>query len=154
MTLVSIDPPAGVTCDTTALPKITCTVPAAMLEVADPAVQIGISVTVPDGSGTVTNKSIVTSPDDPAPCVVTSNDITCTEPTDNFSEVPTTVPAVVAAAEVTAPTPGAQVAAAEALAFTGSSGTTPLARLAGLLVLVGAAALVIASRTPRGSSIE
>ena len=70
VTLVSVDPPAGVTCDTSALPKISCTVPASMLEVADPAVQIGVSVTVPNGSGTVTNKSLVTSPDDQAPCVV------------------------------------------------------------------------------------
>jgi hypothetical protein len=153
-TLVSVDPPAGVTCDTSALPKISCTVPASQLEVSDPAVEIGVSVTVPNGSGSVTNKSLVTSPDDPAPCTVTSDDITCTDATDNYSEVTNPIVAV-AGEDVTTGTAGPTVAAAEAtaLAFTGSNGTTPLVGVAALLVLIGALALVIA-RKRRGNVTE
>ena len=133
-TLVSVTPPAGVTCDTSAAPKISCVVPADQLEVADAAVEIGVRVTVPTGSAAITNKSIVTSPDDPAPCTVTSNDITCTEPTDNYSQVTTNIPAV--AAEVANRGTVAEVAAA--LAFTGSN-STPFVALGALLVGRGCA---------------
>jgi von Willebrand factor type A domain/Domain of unknown function DUF11 len=145
--LVSVDPPAGVTCDTTALPKITCSVPASMLKVGDPAVEIGVSVTVPNGSGSVTNKSLVTSSDDPAPCEVTSDDITCSTVTDNFSEVVNQVPEVAGIA-VTTPVAGPQVEAAQAaaLAFTGSNGTAPLLGMAGVLVIAGAALLLVSRR--------
>jgi uncharacterized repeat protein (TIGR01451 family) len=154
-TLVSVDPPAGVTCDTSALPKISCTVPASQLEVSDPAVEIGVSVTVPNGSGSVTNKSLVTSTDDPAPCTVTSDDITCTEPTDNYSQVTNPIVAV-AGEEAGTGTAGPTVAAAEAttaLAFTGSNDTTTIAGVAALLVLLGALALVVA-RKRRGNVTE
>jgi hypothetical protein len=152
-TLISVDPPAGVTCDSSALPKISCTVPASMLEVSDPVVEIGVSITAPNGSNVVTNKSLVTSTDDPAPCTVTSDDITCSTLTDNFSEVGNAVPEV-AANTVTAPPAGPQVEAAQAqaaaaLAFTGSNGTAPLVGMAALLLIAGGA-LVIASRKRKG----
>lgn len=150
-TFVAVDPPAGVTCDTGALPQISCTVPASMLEVSDPAVEIGVSVTVANGSGTVTNQSLVTSTDDPAPCVVSNDGITCSTVTDNFSEVSNSVPDV-AGTVVTAPVngPPTQVEAAQAaLAFTGSNGIARLAGLAALLAAFGAAMLIL-SRKRKG----
>ena len=92
--LVSIEPPAGVTCGMSLDQTITCSIPADQLEVSDPAVVIGVTIDVPTNGQTVTNKTIVDSPDDPAPCTVTSDDITCTEETNNYSQVSTDIPNV------------------------------------------------------------
>jgi uncharacterized repeat protein (TIGR01451 family) len=152
--LVSVTPPVGVTCDTSSLPQITCTIPASQLEVADPAVVIGVRATVPTGSGTVVNKTIVSSPDDPAPCTVTADDITCSEPTDNYSQASTDVPQV--AGEVVTNPPGvppvvaAAVAQVANLAFTGSN-SIPFAGLGVILVAGGLFVLVLARRR-RGSA--
>jgi uncharacterized repeat protein (TIGR01451 family) len=151
-TLVSVSPPAGVTCDSSAAPKITCTIPASDLEVADPPVVIGVRVTVPSGAGTIVNKTIVSSPDDPAPCTVTTDDITCTEPTDNYAQVSTDVPQV-AADVVTNPPVAVSPASVEAsnLAFTGARPTT-LVLLGFTLVVGGMFALFLARRRNGGTA--
>ena len=81
--------PAGVACQPPVGQVVTCTVANGVLEVADVAVGIPIRVTastVP-ASGTTTNRAIVTSPDDVAPCTTAPDGITCTRPTDDASEV-------------------------------------------------------------------
>ncbi|MDQ1431882.1 MAG: trimeric autotransporter adhesin, partial [Actinomycetota bacterium] len=150
--LVSVTPPVGVSCDSSALPKITCTIPAGQLEVADPAVAIGVTITVPTGAGTIVNKTIVSSPDDPAPCTVTADGITCTEPSNNYSQASTVIPQV-AGVVVTNPSGAAPVVAAAAveaanLAFTGSH-SMPFVWLGAILLGGGTLALVLARRRRR-----
>jgi uncharacterized repeat protein (TIGR01451 family) len=161
--LVSTSAPGGVTCSSAGR-TITCTIPADQLQVSDPVV-IGVRVTVPTNGETVTNTTIVDSPDDPAPCTVASDNITCSEDTNNYSEVSTDVPEVEAVVVTQPPatqppmppvTPvapvapteveAAQVAAAPALAFTGSRSSILVAGIGALLVVVGASALVLSRR--------
>ena len=82
--------PAGVVCGAPVGRTISCTIPKGLLELADPPVSITMNVTVPSMPQTVplVNKVIVTSPDDEAPCAVTSTNITC-EPanTNNYDDV-------------------------------------------------------------------
>ena len=88
--------PSGVNCTPpgSGSQTFTCTIPANLLDVADPAVAIAVNVTVPSSTaaGSYTNKVIVSSTDDPAPCTVTSDNITC-DPSDtnNYSQVTTPV---------------------------------------------------------------
>jgi uncharacterized repeat protein (TIGR01451 family) len=158
--LVSITPPEGVACTPSLASEITCTVRADQLEAADPPVMISISVTVPTGSDVVVNQSMVSSPDDPAPCTVTSHGITC-HPTDtnNFSEVssavpslPTPSPTPPAAGPPRAPglptpaeTPVQVEARVASLALTGS-GSVRLLALGTALVIVGASVLLLRRR--------
>ena len=97
----------------------------------------------------------MTSPDDHAPCVGPSDDITCIEPTINAASSSPTRCRRWRRNEVTAPTRGAEVAAAAAtagpLAFTGSSGTRRSARRGGGgWCLPRVPATVIASRQAAG----
>jgi uncharacterized repeat protein (TIGR01451 family) len=143
-TLVSVTPPAGVVCDSSAAPKITCTIPADQLEVSDPAVEIGLRATVATSSTaatTIVNKSIVTSSDDPAPCTVTDTDITCSETTDNYSQVSTDIPAVEAAVVTRTEVAGATAV----LAFTGGN-STPWALFGAALVGLGGLVLLVTRR--------
>jgi uncharacterized repeat protein (TIGR01451 family) len=124
--------PAGVTCSPPSGRTIVCTIGQALLQVSSPPVVILVDVTVPASTpgGDVTNKVIVSNPDDEAPCTVTATDITCDpSDTDNYDQV--TTPVVQVAPDVVTPTtPPVQVEAAS-LAFTGSD--------AGRLALLGAA---------------
>jgi hypothetical protein len=94
-------------------------------------VVISVSATVPTGSGTAVNQSVVTCPDDPSGCTVGDLVISCPPGSNNFSEVSTDIPAVEAAVVTQTPaTPtAARVEAAQALAFTGSYDTMPFAAL-------------------------
>jgi uncharacterized repeat protein (TIGR01451 family) len=152
-TFVSVSAPTGVDCDTSSLPAITCTIPADQLEVADDAVVISVSATVPTGSGTAVNQSVVTSPDDPSGCTVGDLVISCPPGSNNFSEVSTDIPAVEAAVVTQTPaTPtAARVEAAQALAFTGSNDTMPVAAL-GALSVAGGAVLLVLARRRRGTA--
>ena len=107
---------------------------------------------------------------------MTSTDITCTEETNNYSqvstEIPNTVPNDVPGTPGTPGNPGTpvqvspaaatavspaqvQVAAAEAaLAFTGSSSSVPFAWIGALLVALGAFALVLSRRRRNGTVTE
>jgi hypothetical protein len=90
---VSFDPlPTGVACTPPAAGSqtFTCTIPATLLAVSDPPVAILVNARVPEGTpaGKHTNKVIVSSTEDVAPCVVTPTDITC-RPTNNYDEVTT-----------------------------------------------------------------
>ena len=142
--------PAGVTCTPPEGRTIECSIAEQLLQVSSPDVVIPFDVVVPASTpgGTVTNKVIVSNPDDPAPCTVTATDITC-DPSDtnNYDQVET--PVIQVAPEVVTPTdPPVQVLAAR-LAFTGSDG--------GRLALFGAAlvglgiVLVLATRRRRRS---
>ena len=104
--------PSGVNCTPpgSGSQTFTCTIPANLLDVADPAVAIAVNVTVPSSTaaGSSTNKVIVSSTDDPAPCTVTSDNITC-DPSDtnNYSQVTTPVKTTVdLAIKKTAPATG------------------------------------------------
>ena len=82
--------PAGVVCGVPVGRTITCTIPKGLLEVADPPVLITMNVVIPTTPTTVPviNKVIVTSPDDEAPCTVTSTNITCDPSnTNNYADV-------------------------------------------------------------------
>jgi large repetitive protein len=144
--------PAGVSCVPPDGQTIECAIAANLLQVAGPDVVIPLNVTVPASTagGEVTNKVIVSSPEDEAPCTVTDTDISC-EPSDTNNYAQVVTPVVQIAPDVVAPTaPPAQVeAAAASLAFTGSD--------AGRLGLAGAACvalgglLVVAVRRRRRS---
>ena len=112
--------PAGVTCTPPEGRTLECTIAEQLLQVSSPDVVIPFDVVVPATTpgGTVTNKVIVSNPDDPAPCTVTATDITCDpSDTDNYDQVET--PVIQVAPEVVTPTlPPVQVEAAS-LAFTG-----------------------------------
>jgi uncharacterized repeat protein (TIGR01451 family)/LPXTG-motif cell wall-anchored protein len=140
----------GVTCDPPVGRTITCTLDKDLLDVADDPVEIPIEVTVKAGtpSGDITNETIVTSPDDEAPCVVTADDITC-EPSDtnNYDDVVTPVTSV---GGITVPGASSPPATGP-LAFTGSSSQT-IALLGGLLLGAGAIFLV-ASRRRRKKAV-
>ena len=82
--------PAGVVCGGPVGRTITCTIPKGLLEVADPPVLITTNVVIPTTPGTipVINKVIVTSPDDEAPCTVTTTNISCNpSDTNNYDDV-------------------------------------------------------------------
>jgi uncharacterized repeat protein (TIGR01451 family) len=143
--------PGGVSCAPPDGRTIECTIAKSLLTVASPDVVITVNVSVPATTpgGDVTNKVIVSNPDDEAPCTVTSTDITCDpSDTDNYAQV--TTPIVQVAPDVIPPTvPPVQVEAAH-LAFTGSN-------LGGLAVIgVGLVALggvlVVAVRRRRRST--
>lgn len=139
--------PTGVDCDPPSGQVLTCTIASAQLTAgASVAIPVNVSSVESDVPtiGSVTNKGVVTSADDPAPCTVTDSDITCTEPTNNYSEVTTDLPAVLGALVERPPT--AQVSPAQALAFTGSDHAGTFAGLGALLVALGAAALVLSKR--------
>ena len=141
----------GVTCDPPVGRTITCTLDKDLLDVADDPVEIPIEVTVKAGtpSRDITNETIVTSPDDEAPCVVTEDDITC-DPSDsnNYDDVVTPVTAVsgVNLADA-APAP-----AAAALAFTGTASQT-IALIGGLLLAVGAIFLLTSRRRRKKAAL-
>jgi hypothetical protein len=113
-------------------------------------ITVNVSVPATTPGGEVTNKVIVSNPDDEAPCTVTATDITCDpSDTDNYSDVTTPI-IQVAPDVVTPPAAQAQVQVKGAsLAFTGSDG----GRLALLgVVLVGfGSMLVLAMRRRRRS---
>jgi uncharacterized repeat protein (TIGR01451 family)/LPXTG-motif cell wall-anchored protein len=145
VTFLSFGPLAeGVDCEPPVGRTITCTLDKDLLDVADDPVEIPIEVTVKAGtpSGDITNETIVTSPDDEAPCVVTGDDITC-DPSDtnNYAQVVTPVTAI-GGINV----PGASSPAP--LALTGSS-TTPTIALIGGLLLGAGAVFLLASRRRR-----
>ena len=145
VTFVSLAPlPAGVTCDPIDGKTLTCEIDADLLDVSDPPVLITMNVVVPATpvSLPMTNKVIVTSPDDEAPCVVTPTNITC-DPTDTNNYDDVTVGFV--AGVVIGPPPAAEP---QALAFTGSD-TGRLVGLGILLVGLGAALLLIEVRRRR-----
>jgi uncharacterized repeat protein (TIGR01451 family) len=140
--------PVGVTCSPPVGQTITCTIVKGLLEVSDPVVSIPIIVSIAAGTTvpSVINKTIVTSPDDEAPCVVTPTNITCNPAdTNNYAQVITPLTQV-AGIVVTVPQPPAPVQVT-ALAFTGSD--------SGRMVLFGAmfvgvgAIFLLASRRRR-----
>jgi uncharacterized repeat protein (TIGR01451 family) len=161
--------PAGVTCDVQGR-TVTCTIPAALLGAGDDAVVITLNVTIDTTPATfpVTNKSVVTSADDEAPCTTTATDITCEQPgTNNYSDVVVgftegavvigapTAPGSPTVATPGAPTAGdagspvvaadAATATPSALAFTGSA-TVRLLGLGVVLAAIGGLLLVVARR--------
>jgi uncharacterized repeat protein (TIGR01451 family) len=131
--------PSGVTCGPPVGQTITCTIVKELLEVSDGPVQIPVVVSVKAGTtvARITNQAIVTSPEDAAPCTVTSANITC-DPSDtnNYAQVVTPIAAVEG---VTTPSPAspapATPGASPVLAFTGSG--------AGRLMLIGLALVVL-----------
>jgi uncharacterized repeat protein (TIGR01451 family) len=136
--------PTGVTCGQPVGQTITCTIAKDLLQVSDPPVQIPI-VVIESATATLpsTNKTIVTSPDDTAPCTVTSTNITCNPAdTNNYSQV--TV-GVVLPEVVTIPPP------APALAFTGSD-TGRILEAGAALALLGLL-LVLIARRRRGQAL-
>jgi uncharacterized repeat protein (TIGR01451 family) len=143
--------PAGVTCDPPVGQTITCTIAKDLLEVSDGPVLIPIAVGVQAGTtvASVTNQAIVTSPEDPAPCTVTSTNITCDPSgTNNYAQVVTPLAAV---AGITTPSPAtpalATHGAAPVLAFTGSGGGRLM--LIGLALVVLGAISLFAAHRPR-----
>ncbi len=90
VSLVSFAVPAGVVCNGPVGRTISCTIPKDLLEVTDPPVSLTVNVTVVSTPQTLpmVNKVIVTSPDDEAPCAVTTSDITCNPAnTNNYDDV-------------------------------------------------------------------
>ena len=142
--------PAGVSCEPLDGRTLECTIAQGLLTVASPGVVIPVNVTVPATTpvSALTNKVIVSNPDDPAPCTVTDTDITC-DPSDtnNYAEVTTPV-VQIDPAVVTPTTPAVQVEAA-ALAFTGSDGGR-LALLGAALVAAGVLFVLVARRRRSG----
>ena len=139
---------AGVTCDPPVGRTITCSLDKDLLDVADDPVTIPIEVSVKAGtpSGDITNKTIVTSPDDEAPCTVTAENITCDPSnTNNYDEAVTPVTAVGGIS-----VPGAS--SPTALAFTGSSSQT-IALLGGLLLGAGAIFLLATRRRRKKAAL-
>ena len=140
-TLVHATPPAGVVCEVSALPKLTCTIPSGRLRVIDEPVVIPVEVHVPSAAAevqaTVVNQVVVTSADDPAPCAVADDGITCSESTNNFAEVATSLVSV-AGETVTLAPPGTtpMVPGGGTLAFTGST-SRDVALLGALFVGLG-----------------
>jgi uncharacterized repeat protein (TIGR01451 family) len=141
--------PAGVTCDPPVGQTITCTIVKDLLEVTDGPVPIPMVVNVKAGTtaASITNKAIVTSPEDPAPCTVTSTDITCDpSETNNYAQVVTPIAAVEG---ITTPSPAspapATPGASPVLAFTGSGGGR-LMLIGMALVVLGAISLFAAAR--------
>jgi uncharacterized repeat protein (TIGR01451 family) len=128
--------PAGVTCTPPVGRQFTCTIAKGLLEVSDPPVTITVNVaeSANPTQFPVTNKVVVSSPDDTAPCTVTSTNITCATTTNNYSEVTVSVvlPAVVV----------------QPIAFTGSDAGR-LAGLGALLVLAGGLMLLVTRRRRR-----
>ena len=144
VTFVSLAPlPGGVTCDPIDGKTLTCEIDADLLDVADPPVLITMNVVVPATpvSLPMTNKVVVTSPDDVAPCVVTPTNITC-DPTDTNNYDDVTV-GFVAGVVI-----GPPAAEPQALAFTGSD-TGRLVGLGILLVGLGVVLLLIEVRRRR-----
>jgi uncharacterized repeat protein (TIGR01451 family) len=151
--------PQGVTCGEPVGQTITCTIAKGLLEVADGPVSIPVVVSVKAGANvaSVTNKAIVTSPDDEAPCDVTSTDITCDETTNNYAQVVTPLTAVGGTTAVRPQDPQAPQAQARApqapaqpraqgLAFTGSAeGRIAMVALA----LIGAGGIFLLSSRRR-----
>jgi uncharacterized repeat protein (TIGR01451 family) len=139
----------GVTCDPPVGRTITCTLDKDLLDVADDPVEIPIEVTVKAGtpSGDITNETIVTSPDDEAPCVVTEDDITC-DPSDtnDYADVVTPVTTIGGTSVETTPP------AAAALAFTGSL-AQKVALLGGLLLAAGAVVLLASRRRRKKAAL-
>ena len=126
-TLVHATPPAGVVCEVSSLPKLTCTIPSGRLRAIDEPVVIPVEVHVPSAASevqaTVVNQVVVTSADDPAPCAVADDGITCSESTNNFAEVSTTLVTVAGETVTTSTSIGGAppvVPAGGTLAFTGS----------------------------------
>ncbi|MEX1007253.1 MAG: DUF11 domain-containing protein, partial [Acidimicrobiia bacterium] len=147
ITFVSFHPlAAGVSCSPPVGQQLTCTILKGLLGAGDPPVLIRINVTMagtPSGQP-VTNKTVVTSPDDEAPCVVTPTDITCNPAnTNNYSEVQT--PVVVSEVIVTPPPP--PPAKVTALAFTGTNSL--LGGLVGFVALLLGVLLVMVTRRGR-----
>ncbi len=141
--------PAGVVCGAPVGQVFTCTIPAALLVVGADPVEIPVNVSVPASTGatTLVNKVIVGSTDDPAPCLVSETDITCTpSDTDNYAQVSTVV---VAVGGETAGTGSASApAAAGALAVTGSDLGRGL--LGVMLLLAGGCVVLVARRRRHG----
>ena len=144
--------PSGVSCDEPAGRAITCTIDASLLEVDDDPVEITIDVTVPATTpgGEVTNQTIVTSPEDEAPCEVGADGITC-DPSDtnNYDEV--TTPIIQISPDVVT-TPPVQVAGVRALAFTGGEVMGMVVAGVGL-VLAGGLFMIVAGRRRRQRAV-
>jgi uncharacterized repeat protein (TIGR01451 family) len=148
--------PAGVSCTPPDGRTLSCTIDKGLLAVSSPAVVITVNVIVPATTpgGEVTNKVIVSNPEDEAPCTVTATDITC-DPSDtnNYSEV--TTPIIQVAPDVVTPTaPQAQVQVqvkGASLAFTGSDGGR-LALLGMALVAFGSMLVLTMRRRRSGTS--
>ena len=141
--------PVGVGCSPPSGKTLECTIAKELLQVSSPEVVIVVNVTVPatTAGGTVTNKVIVTNPDDPAPCTVTANDITC-DPSDtnNFAEV--TTPVIQVQPDVVVPVEPAAVRGGS-LAFTGSDGAR-VALIGAALLALGALFVLVARRRRGG----
>jgi uncharacterized repeat protein (TIGR01451 family) len=165
--------PTGVSCVAPAANSrtFTCTIPAELLAVDDPPVAVRVNARVPVGTpaGKHTNKVIVSSTEDPAPCVVTPTDITC-RPTNNYDEVttktkdkpvppppPKPVKPVEPPKQVVKPPephkPVQQAAQpAKTLAYTGTDAFR-FGVLGAVLVAVGAVLLLVTRRWRRESSL-
>jgi uncharacterized repeat protein (TIGR01451 family) len=162
---VAVTPPsASVPCQIASL-LITCSVPYDQLDVADAPVVIRVTITVPTGSATAVNQSLVVSRDDDPGCTVSGSRIACVhDPGNNFSQTSTEVPGVPPPAPTTSgDAPPATVAAdvatapegapipVRSLAFTGS-GSGRWAWYGGILVAVGVLLLALARRSRRNAA--
>ena len=156
-TFLSATPPAGVVCDSSLPPKLTCTIPSARLRVVDEPVVIPVEVHVPSAASgdqmTVVNRVVVTSADDPAPCAIANDGITCSESTNNYAEASTTLVSVAGETVTTTtststPVPAPTVPAGGTLAFTGS-GSRNFAMLGALFVGLGMVVLALTRRHRR-----